>query len=116
MDGADQTSVCPQCGSIGTGSLFCKNCVATLRPITPLVPPDAFDSRRPTIGIVKRILRGIVKTIAVVAGMILIFDNGVSGVAGIVLLASGAALVLCLFVWRIFELGHDDWFWPKRTG
>ena len=40
MDGAAQTSICPQCGSGTIGSLFCKNCGATLRPPISLVAPE----------------------------------------------------------------------------
>src|SRR5437660_1940496 len=115
MDGAAQTSVCPQCGSTDTGSLFCKNCGATLRQPIPLIPSDRAEFTHPPIGIWKQILRGVVKTIAVVAGVVFVFDNRVSGVAGIVLLASVAVLILCLFVWRFFDLGDDDWFSPRKT-
>jgi hypothetical protein len=32
-----QISICPQCGSTVTGSLFCKNCGAALRTVAPLI-------------------------------------------------------------------------------
>jgi hypothetical protein len=81
-----------------------------------LIPPDASAYPPPTVDIVKRILRGIVKVIAVAAVAVFIFDNTATDVAGIVLLIGGAVLVLCLFVWRIVDLGDDDWFSAKRTG
>ena len=37
---------------------------------------------------VKRVLRGIVKTIALLAGLVFFFDNRVTGTAGTVLLGS----------------------------
>jgi len=98
---------------MATGSLLCTNCGATLRAIIPLGPPDA-SANTPTV--VKRILRGLVKAIAVGAVAVFIFDNGATDVTGVVLLAAGAVLVLCLFVWRIVDLGDDDWFSSKRTG
>lgn len=114
MDSAAQTSICPQCGSGTTGSLFCKNCGATLRQITSLVHQTRPTSSTPTVNILKRIFRGIVTTIAVLAGVVFIFDKPVSDVAEIALVASGVVLVLCLLVWRIFDLGDDDWFQPKK--
>jgi hypothetical protein len=115
MDCAIQALICTQCGSSAEkGAIFCKNCRATLLPPTPLIPSSvAPDLRQPPIR--KRILRGVVKTIAVAAGLVFIFDNRVSGVAGILLLVSIAVLLLCLFVWRVFDLGEDVWFWPKKS-
>lgn len=115
MDGGAQSSVCPKCGSTETGSLFCKSCGTTLRQSVSLIPSDAPDLRHPAIGIGKRVLRGIVKTIALAAGVVFVFDNRVSGVAGIALLASVAVLLVCFFVWRTLDLGDDDWFWPRKT-
>ena len=78
----------------------------------PLVPSAPTANREP---IWKRILRGAVKTIAGIAGLVFFFDNRSSGMAGIVLLASIAVLFLCLFVWLIFGLGNDHVFWPKKS-
>jgi hypothetical protein len=47
MLGAAQGPVCPQCGSTETGSLFCKECGATLRTLIPLIRPVAPDSQKP---------------------------------------------------------------------
>jgi hypothetical protein len=96
MQGAAQGSVCPKCGSTETGSLFCKNCGATLRQPVPLIPSYPSDFSQPSIGIWKRILRGIVKAIAAVAGIVLIFDNRASGADGIALLAS-VGVSFCAF-------------------
>jgi hypothetical protein len=52
----------------------------------------------------KRILRRIVKVVAVVAGVVFLFDNSLSGRAFLVLLASIATLGVCLIVWLIFGL------------
>src|SRR5215469_9867790 len=49
MHGAAQGSVCPQCGLTKTGSLFCKNCGATLRQPTPLIPSNPSDFKHPTV-------------------------------------------------------------------
>ncbi len=65
---------------------------------------------------VKRILRGIVKTIAFLAGLVFFFDNRVTGTAGTVLLGSIVVCFLCLFVWVIFlgddEDDGDSGYWP----
>jgi hypothetical protein len=47
MDGAAQTSVCPNCGSTGTGSLFCENCGATLRTVVPLISIAELNAEKP---------------------------------------------------------------------
>ena len=95
MDGAAPTSICPQCGSGTIGSLFCKNCGATLRPITSLVPPDTSASKYPPFSMRKLIFRGIVTTIAVLAMIVFMSDNRASFIAGIVLVA---ALVIIAFL------------------
>jgi hypothetical protein len=63
---------------------------------------------------VKRILRPIVKGVAGIAGAVFLFDNHVSGTAGLVLLASIAVLTLCGIVWMIFLRGDDEGagYWP----
>jgi len=105
--------ICAECGNgADNGLIFCNHCGATLRQTIPLVPSVAPDIKRSPLG--KRILRGIVKTIAAAAGLVFVFDNRASGIAGIVLLASVAVLFLCLFVWLIFDLGEGDGFWPKK--
>ena len=115
MEGAAQTSICTHCGSSGElGFLFCKNCGATLRPVTPLVPPVAPEIKL-KLAIWKRILRGLIKTIAAVAGLVIIFDNRASGLAGIILIAAVAVVLLCFLGWRAFDLGEDDVFWPKKA-
>jgi len=115
MDGATQTSICPHCGSSAEpGFLFCKNCGATLRPVTPLVSSVAPEIKL-KLAIWKRILRGLVKTIAAVAGLVIIFDNRASELGGIVLIASVAVVLLCFLGWRAFDLGKDDVFWPKKA-
>jgi len=63
----------------------------------------------------KRILRGLVKTIAVVAVSIFILDNRASGVGGILLIASVVIALLCFLVWSVFDLGEDDWFRPRKA-
>jgi hypothetical protein len=57
---------------------------------------------------VKRILRPIVKAVAGLAGVVFLFDNHLSGTAGIILLASIAVLALCGIVWMIFLRDDDD--------
>ena len=56
----------------------------------------------------KRILRRIVKVVAVVAGVVFLFDNSLSGRAFLVLLASIATLGACLIVWLIFDLDEKS--------
>jgi hypothetical protein len=114
MHGAAQGAVCPRCGSTKTGSFFCRNCSATLRPVIPLIPPAD-----PQIGLKlprwKRIVRGLIKTIAALAGIIVIFDNQANGLAGILLIGSVAVLLLSFLGWRVLDLGEDDLFWRKRA-
>ena len=62
----------------------------------------------------KKILRGVIKTIVVCAGLVLFFDNKVTGDAGTVLLASIAILFACGLIWLVFGLGEDSGYWPKR--
>jgi dolichyl-phosphate-mannose--protein O-mannosyl transferase len=66
---------------------------------------------------VKRVLRGIVKTVAVVAGLVFFFDNRVTGTAGTVLLGSIVVFFLCVFVWGIFLRDDEDdgnsGYWPR---
>jgi len=61
----------------------------------------------------KRLLRGFIKAAAMLAGLVLIFDNGVSERAGMMLLGSFAVLCICVLVWLKFDLG-DDWFSRKK--
>jgi hypothetical protein len=56
----------------------------------------------------KRILRAVIKAVALAAGMVFLFDNKLSGTAGDVLLGSIAVLFLCAFLWLAFGLGDDD--------
>ena len=66
---------------------------------------------------VKRVLRGIVKTIGLLAALVFFFDNSVTGTAGTVLLGSIVVCFLCLFVWAIFlrddEDDEDSGYWPS---
>jgi dolichyl-phosphate-mannose--protein O-mannosyl transferase len=66
---------------------------------------------------VKRILRGVVKTVALLAGLVFFFDNKITGTAGIVLLGSIVVFFLCIFVWAIFlrddEDDRDSGYWPR---
>ena len=55
----------------------------------------------------KRILRVVIKVVAIAAGIVFILDNRLSGTAGTVLLGSIAVLGACLFIWLIFGLGED---------
>ena len=64
--------------------------------------------------VAKRILRGIVKVLAAAAGVVFLFDNRLSGGAGIVLLGSIAVLFVCLFVWLVFNLGGDTEMGPDK--
>jgi hypothetical protein len=65
---------------------------------------------------VKRILRGVVKTVALVAALVFFFDNRVTGTAGDVLLGSIIVFFLCLFVLVIFFRDDEDdrtsGYWP----
>lgn len=65
---------------------------------------------------VKRILRPIVKAVAGLAGVVFLFDNHLSGAAGLILLASIAVLTLCGIVWMIFLREDEDGseYWPPR--
>jgi hypothetical protein len=56
----------------------------------------------------KRILRPIVKAVAGLAGVVFLFDNHLSGTAGLILLASIAVLVLCGIGWLIFLRENED--------
>jgi dolichyl-phosphate-mannose--protein O-mannosyl transferase len=47
---------------------------------------------------VKRILRGVMKTVTLLAGLVFFFDNRVTVTAGTVLLGSIVVCFLCLFV------------------
>ena len=55
----------------------------------------------------KRILRVVIKLVAGAAGLVFLFDNKLSGNAGIVLLSSIGVLLVCMIVWLIFGLGED---------
>jgi hypothetical protein len=56
---------------------------------------------------IKRVFRGVIKVIAIAAGIVFIFDNQLSGVAGTVLLGSIAVLGVCLLFWLIFDLDEN---------
>jgi hypothetical protein len=63
----------------------------------------------------KRILRGVVKAVAAAAAGIFIFNNRLTGTTGIALfVGSIVVLLLCLFVWLIFDLGEHTGFWPDK--
>ncbi len=64
--------------------------------------------------VAKRLVRGVVKVVASAAAVVFLFDNRLSGTAGLVLLGSIAVLFACLFVWVIFDLGEDTGFWPNK--
>lgn len=115
MDGATQPAVCTQCGSSAqVGSLFCRSCGATLYPAAPLIASVPAEIK-PKLPIWKRVLRGLIKTIAAVAVGVFIFDNRADGVAGIVLIASIPVALLCFLLWSVFDLGEDDWFRPTKA-
>jgi len=59
------------------------------------------------LSMAKRILRGVIKVIAMAAGIVFILDNKLSGTAGTVLLGSIAVLGACLPAWLIFGLDED---------
>ena len=83
-------------------SLYCHERRATR--------PNQFEFRLLTglrcLPVAKRILKGIVKVIATVAGIVFIFDNRLSGTAGLVLLGSVIVLFLCVLVWLIIDEGE----------
>ena len=60
------------------------------------------------VAMVKRILRPIVKAVAGLAGVVFLFDNHLSGTAGLILLASIAVLALCWIGWLIFLRENED--------
>lgn len=115
MYAADQGSIRPECGSTETGSLFCKSCGATIREPISLIPSSPPDFSLPSIRLWKRIPRGMIKVIAAIATLLFIFDNRASGIAGVVLVASATIFVLCFLAWRVFNLGDDDWFGPRKS-
>jgi hypothetical protein len=115
MDGATQASICNQCGSsVQADTIFCKTCGATLRPTLPLIAPAA-PQISVKLPIWKRIARGLIKTIAAVAELIIIFDNRAAGLAGILLIGSAAVVLLCFLGWRFLDLGDDKVFRPKKA-
>jgi len=119
MDGATDKSICTRCGSVAeVGSIFCKTCGETLRPIAPLIHAVASEVS-PQLPTWKRRFRGLVKTIAYLAGIIIVFDRGTefrgSKFSGIVLIGAAALLLLCFLGWRFLDLGEDDIFWPKKA-
>ncbi len=63
----------------------------------------------------KRILRPIVKVVAGFAGVVFLFDNHLSGTAGLILLASIGVLTFCGIVWMIFLREDEDGsgYWPS---
>jgi hypothetical protein len=58
---------------------------------------------------------GLIRTIAAVAGIIVIFDNRGDGFFGILLLVSVAVILFCLLGWRVLKLGEDDVFCPNKA-
>jgi hypothetical protein len=56
----------------------------------------------------RRILRNIVKFVAIVAIVVFVLDNRLSGNAGLVLLGSIAVLGICLVLWLVFSLGEES--------
>jgi hypothetical protein len=62
----------------------------------------------------KRILRKAVEIVAVIAGLVFLFDNRLSDSGLTALLAAIAVLFLCALVWLIFDLGGDAGFWPDK--
>jgi hypothetical protein len=78
-----QTSVCPQCGSNVTESLFCKSCGTTLRTVVPLIASAGPDSNKP---------RGFWSFSKRDVGWILF------------------GYVLCFLSFRFDFLGHHRWF------
>ena len=66
----------------------------------------------------KRFFRGVVKVVASIAGAVFVFDNRLSGTAGLVLLGSIAVLFLCGVVWMMFLRDNDDGdtgYWPTDS-
>jgi hypothetical protein len=59
-------------------------------------------------------LRRLIKVIAAVAGLVLVFDNRTANAAGLVVLGCLGVLVVCLLAWWRLDLGDDDWFSPKK--
>jgi hypothetical protein len=63
----------------------------------------------------KRILRGVVKVVAAAAAAVFFLDSRLSSSTGILLfVGSIAVLLVCLFVWLIFDLREDTGFWPDK--
>jgi hypothetical protein len=56
----------------------------------------------------------VIKTIAVCAGLVFLFDNKITGDAGTVLLASIAVPFACGLIWLVFRLSEDSGYWPKK--
>ena len=48
------------------------------------------------------------------AGLVFLFDNKLSGTAGLVLLGSIGVLFLCAFSGLIFGLGEHSGYWPDK--
>jgi len=63
----------------------------------------------------RRILRKAIQIVATIAGVVFLFDNRFSSSGLAVLVASIAVLLVCLFLWLIFDLGEDTGFWPKGS-
>ncbi len=63
----------------------------------------------------KRIPRGVVKVVSVLAAAVFVVDNRLSGTVEIVLfVGSIAILLICLFIWLFFDLERDSGFWPGK--
>ena len=56
---------------------------------------------------VKKALRNMVKFIALIALIVFVFDNRLSGKSGLVLLGSIGMLGICLIAWLLLSLGED---------
>ena len=116
MHGAAQGSVCPQCGSTKTGSLFCKSCGATLRQPTPLIPSHPSTFKHPAIvDGRKRTTYQKALQISFVVGVSLEFlvaalipDHAVTKLFFAVTMALQAALVTLIFIIVIETLRHPQ--------
>lgn len=62
----------------------------------------------------KKWVRGLIKVIAAVAVLVLVFVNRVSSAAGLMMLGSLAVLILCILAWWKLDLGEDKWFSPRK--
>ena len=56
---------------------------------------------------VEKVLRNMVKFIALIALIVFVFDNRLSRKSGLVLLGSIGMLGICLIAWLLLSLGED---------